>query len=290
MKERSRSHRGPPLGWARRLRRRALVALVLASGSAAAEAEAVTTQTCVDSHVRAQGHRLEGRLVESLQSLRTCANEACPDVVQRDCVAWLEELQGEVPTVVFDASDRKGPLTEVTVTHQDRVIATSVDGAAVELDPGTYDFAFETADGRRRTVRALIRQGDRNRTIAADFARRDGPDSAWVLRVPPSARLFGGITLVATAASAAFGASALLRQADALDDCAPACDERSSSVVATHAAIADVAGGVALVSGVVTVVLVARASGRERPPPPARVAPVLGASPASAFVAVRGVF
>lgn len=288
MKERSRSRRGPPRGWARRLRRRALVALVLASASAAAEA--VTTQTCVDSHVRAQAQRLEGRLVESSQSLRTCANEACPDVIQRDCVAWLEELQGEVPTVVFDASDRRGPLTEVTVTHRGRVIATSVDGAAVELDPGTYDFAFETADGRRRTVRALIRQGDRNRVVAADFARRDGPDGAWVLRVPPSARLFGGITLVATATSAAFGASALLRQADALDDCAPDCDEDTSQIVATHAAIADVAGGVALVSGVVTVLLVARASGRERPPPPARVAPVLGASPASAFVAIRGVF
>ncbi len=288
MKERSRSHRGPPLGRARRLRQRSLVALMLASGSAAAEA--VTTQTCVDSHVRAQAQRLEGRLVEASQSLRTCADEACPDVVQRDCVAWLEELQSEVPTVVFDASDRKGPLTEVTVTHQGRVIATSIDGAAVELDPGTYDFAFKAADGRRRTIRALIRQGDRNRPIAADFARRDGPDDAWVLRVPPSARLSGGIALVATATSATFGASALLRQAAALDDCAPDCDERSSSVVATHAAIADVAGGVALVSGVVTVVLVARASGRERPPPPARVAPVLGASPEAAFVAVRGIF
>jgi hypothetical protein len=134
MKERLRSHRGPPLGRARRRRRRALAALLLASSSAAAET--VTTQTCVDSHVRAQLQRREGRLVESSRSLRTCAQEACPDVVQRDCVAWLEELRDEVPTVVFDASDRKGPLTEVTVTHQGRVIATSIDGAAVELDPG----------------------------------------------------------------------------------------------------------------------------------------------------------
>ncbi|HOU89849.1 MAG TPA: hypothetical protein PLU22_02325 [Polyangiaceae bacterium] len=288
MKERSRSHRGPPLGWARRLRRRSLIALLLASGSAAAEA--VSTQTCVDSHVRAQAQRLEGQLVAASQSLRTCAHEACPDVIQRDCVAWLEELQGEVPTVVFDASDRKGPLTEVTVTHEGRVIATSIDGAAVELDPGTYDFAFETADGRRRTIRALIRQGERNRVVAADFSRRDGPDGAWVLRVPPSAQLLGAVTLVATATSAAFGASALLRQADALDGCAPDCDEDSSELITTHAAIADVAGAVALVSGAVTVAVVARASGRERPRPPARVAPALGVSPASGFVAVRGSF
>lgn len=271
-----------------RLRGRLLLAGLLSTGFAAAEGS--TKQRCVESHVLAQSQRLEGRLVESQQSLQVCAHESCPEIVQRDCVRWLEESRSEVPTVVFEASERGRALRDVTVTQADRVLAESIDGTAVALDPGSYDFVFTTADGRRQTLEVLIRQGDHNRAIAVDFAAPETVDATWVLRVPPSARVSGGITLAATALSAGLGASALLGQANALGDCAPSCSERRSRGIATRAALADVSGGVALAAGVVTFVLVARASGRERAPTREGLRPLVALSPQAGWVALGGHF
>ncbi len=81
MKERFPSNRGLRRGRASRLRGRLLVAFLLSSGFASAEE--VTKQMCVDSHLKAQSQHLEGQLVDSLRSLRTCANQDCPDIVQR---------------------------------------------------------------------------------------------------------------------------------------------------------------------------------------------------------------
>lgn len=265
-----------------------LVAFVL--WPSVASAEQITKQMCVDSHLKAQSQKLEGHLVESLQNLRTCANKACPAIVQRDCVQWLEEIQREVPTVIFDASDGTGPLKEVRVTQDGHVLAASIDGAALEIDPGTYDFVFEAADGRRRRIKVLIRQGDHNRSVAVDFSESHDQDDAWIVRVPPAARVSGGVALVATALGAALGASALISQANALDRCAPACDEGVSESIETRAAIADVAGGVALIAGVLTAVSVVRASRPGHTRSSARVAAVLGASHESAFFAVRREF
>jgi hypothetical protein len=261
---------------------------VLAPGGASAEE--VTKETCVDSHLQAQSRRLEGRFIEAEESLRTCANEACPEIVQRDCVQWLEEVQDQVPTVVFEAFDEDGAVRDVKVTHAGRVLAASLDGMAVELDPGTYDLVFELPDGRRRMRRVLVRQADRNRAIGVDFAEHEESGDDWVLRVPPAARVSGVATVVATGVAAGFGASALIRQSHAVQSCAPACREQVSRQIAARAAVADVAGGVAVVSGVVTIVLTARASGRGRTPRQERVTPTVMWNGGTGFVALEGVF
>jgi hypothetical protein len=266
-----------------------LALLALLASSRVAAAEPITTQQCVASHLASQSQKLEGKLVESQQSLETCANRSCPDIVQRDCVKWLEELLAQVPTVIFEATDAQGAMRDVTVTHQGRVVASAMDGTAVETNPGTYEFVFETADGRHRTARVLVRQGDRNRLVAVDFAEPETGDDAWLFRVPPQARITGGIAVVATGVAIGFGASALVRQSHALQSCAPDCSEGVSRRIATRAAVADVATGVAVVSGVLTAVFVAQAS-RERPAPTARWRPTVGVSPDAAFLALGGGF
>ena len=257
-----------------------------------ASAEEVSKQACVDSHVKAQAQRLQGRLVEAQQSLLTCANEGCPEIVQKDCVKWLEELQGQLPTVIFEAFDEEGALRDVTVKHEGRVLASSLDGMAVQIDPGQYDLVFETPEGRTRSLRVLVRQGDRNRPLAVDFAEQQRQVDDWVLRVPRAARVSGAVTVVATGVALGFGASAVIRQSNAVKSCAPACDERVSRRIAARAAVADVAGGIAVVSGVVTTVFIARASGRERAAlrEHAGFVPVVGWEPGTGFLAIEGVF
>ena len=262
-----------------------VVAISLSTG--VASAAGVSKQMCVESHLNAQSQRMQGLLVESQRNLRTCANEDCPDIVRRDCVKWLEEIQEEVPTVIFEAFDQRGALKDVTVSHDGRTLAVSIDGAAIELNPGTYNLVFETADGRHQTRRVLIRQGDRNRSVAVEFPEDQKRESAWVLRVPLAARVSGGIALVAAGVAAGFGTSALIHQSDALDSCAPNCDERVRDQITARAAVADIAGGVALASAVVTVVLVSRASREQRV---AAVGPILRVSPRAAVLGLRGVF
>jgi hypothetical protein len=266
------------------------VGAALAVTARLAIAQEPSKQECVDRHLAAQSQRLDGELVASLASLRTCASASCPEIVQRDCVAWLEELASEVPTVVFEAHDGAGPLRNVRVTQDGRALAEVMDGRAVTLDPGAYQFLFEAADGRQRSVPVLIRQGDHDRTVSADFTPPPERDSAWLLRVPPGARALGGVALFATATGAVLGVSALAQQSSALESCAPDCDDRVGRSVTTRAAIADAAAGVAIVTGAITLVWVGRASTAERRPATARVRPVLRASSRSAGVALRGEF
>ncbi len=266
------------------------MAFVCALAPSPASAQETTKSMCVDSHLKAQSQRLEGRLVESQESLRTCANAACPEIVQRDCVRWLEELQGQVPTVIFAAHDGEGAVREVKVTHGGRVLATALDGIAIEIDPGTYEFLFEMSDGRRRSQRVLVRQGDRNRIIAADFAEHEEESNGWVLRVPPLAQVSGAVTVLAAGVAVGFGASAVVRQSHAVQSCAPTCTEQVSRQIATRAAVADVAGSVALVSGGVTVLLTARASGKRRTPKRERVTPVARWVPGTGFLGFAGAF
>ncbi len=259
---------------------------------ASAAAQEVSKQACVEGHLRAQSQRIGGELVEAQENLRLCASKDCPEIVQRDCVKWLEELEGQVPTVIFEAFDEQGALRDVRVTRDGQVVAGRLDGTALEINPGTYDFVFQMSDGRRRIQRVLVREADRNRHIGADFTVThddEDPVAGWTWHVPPLAQALGGVTVAATAVAVGFGASALIRQSNAIESCAPECSASVSHRIATRAAVADLAAGVALGAGVTTIVLVARAS-RERPPAAGRVAPVVGVSSQFGFLGFRGAF
>lgn len=261
--------------------------LMLLVSPRSASAQEVTKQQCVDSHVRAQQQRLSGELVGAKVSLQTCANKACPDVVQRDCFGWLEDIDGEVPTVVFEAADENGAFKNVVVRLEGKVIAKEMNGLAIALDPGSHDFVFESEDGRIRRLNVFLRQGDSNRVVSADF-RRGEP---WLtLRVPPAAAVAGGISVVAASIAIGFGTSALIRQSKALDTCAPNCDEAKSNSIARSALIADISGAVAVVSGIVTLALVTHAGRERNTVKTATISPTLTTTGRSAFFGLTGAF
>ena len=58
-------------------------------------------QACVDQHTSSQELRMEGKLLESRDAMLECAAEACPALLQRDCVNWIEELRTEIPSITF---------------------------------------------------------------------------------------------------------------------------------------------------------------------------------------------
>jgi hypothetical protein len=143
----------------------ACVALMVGSGSAFAQ----TAEQCVNAHEQSQVLRMGTRLLEAREQMRRCAAEDCPSVIRKDCLRWLEEISTQIPTVVLEAVDEGGAASNVKVYLNDKLLTERLTGGATELDPGNYEFRFELEGEEPKTIRVLLKQGDHNRSVTADF-------------------------------------------------------------------------------------------------------------------------
>ena len=105
---------------------------------------------------------------------------------------------------MFSAKDGAGnDLTEVKVSIGDKVLATRLDGKAIELDPGEYVVKLE-AGGRTIDKTVVVAEGQKSRTVDVVFddpkAPPKGPETERSLAAPAWACLgVGGAGLVAFA-------------------------------------------------------------------------------------------
>jgi hypothetical protein len=271
--------------------------------------------TCARFHEIAQIERFDGRLLEAREALRSCAEEQCPTFVRNDCMRWLGEVQGQIPTVVFEALGDEGPLTDVEVRMGDRVVTTELDGQPIEVSTGISEFTFTQPSGEQTVVRVSLRPGESNHVVSADFrhtaAPAPPPPSAQeplaaepvtmvdARPMPAAAVAAGATTLIATAMGITLGTVAKVKEGDASGSCAPDCSDGVVSEISNYALAADVAFGVAIASGVTAVVLfvtrptvrIPRTStasalaGRR-----ASWAPFFAASPQAGWLGVKGRF
>ncbi|HET7538451.1 MAG TPA: hypothetical protein VFK05_01220 [Polyangiaceae bacterium] len=138
----------------------ALALLAHASTASAAPGK----DECVDANAQAQDLRRDGKLLSAREALRVCVNEICPKLVREDCSKRLDELTSVVPSVVFAAKDSTGrDLSAVVVTMDGKPLADHLDGAALEMDPGSHSFGFTTEGLPTVTRELLIREGERGR-------------------------------------------------------------------------------------------------------------------------------
>src|SRR4051812_18969422 len=72
---------------------------------ATSAAAAPTAKACVDASEHAQSLMDEHKLGAARRELVVCADPACPPVVTQDCVGWLREVDGRLPTVVITVRD-----------------------------------------------------------------------------------------------------------------------------------------------------------------------------------------
>ncbi|MBM4358637.1 MAG: hypothetical protein FJ096_11075 [Deltaproteobacteria bacterium] len=132
--------------------------------------EAGARQTCLDAFKRAQRLRRRGELLSARAELLACGQPLCPDAVETKCVAWVEEVRGAIPTIVVRALDDRGrDLTDVAVAIDGEPMATSLDGLALELDPGPHEVRV-TRGGRSASQRIVALQGAKNRGIELRIA------------------------------------------------------------------------------------------------------------------------
>lgn len=248
-------------------RRSALVLALLGSlsiGEARAEggeskrspsAAGSESAACAQAYEQAQEQRQSGKLLEARAEIATCARDACPEFIRSDCLAWDGELRAETPTVVFAAQSAGRDLSDVRVSIGPRVLASHIDGEAIELDPGEYDFEFNAKDMQPLTQHVLISRGERNRLLRAELVPllADGRGGEDVPLPPPHARSFvlpavlGGVGVLGLAGFGVFAAWGHSAESGLETSCSPRCSKDQIASVRTKYTIADVslAAGVA---------------------------------------------
>jgi hypothetical protein len=107
-----------------------------------------------------------GQLREARKQLALCVSEKCPGPVREDCAIRLSEVDKAMPSVVFVARDAAGnDMSAVVVTMDGLPFADSLDGTALQVDPGEHKFAFEGAGLPPTEKVVVVREGDKGRHV-----------------------------------------------------------------------------------------------------------------------------
>ena len=111
----------------------------------AVQAADPTTADCLaatESSVKlGDAHKLRAERSQLLM----CAAASCPRDIRKDCAGRVEEVNGQIPTIIFAAKDPSGAdLNAVKVTMDSEVLTERLEGTARE-DGEVWDFAAGTS-------------------------------------------------------------------------------------------------------------------------------------------------
>src|SRR5262245_47824425 len=98
-----------------------LAGICATSSVAAARADEVSKEVCIDSHSKGQDARQQGKMSLARRLFMTCAQSACPALVQDDCARYADELDRLQPVLSFAARDAAGndlPDTAVYIDEE----------------------------------------------------------------------------------------------------------------------------------------------------------------------------
>lgn len=224
--------------------------------------EAPSREQCLAAHERAQDERLSSQLLAARRLLQECAAASCPSLVSRDCVGWLAELDAQIPSVIFRATQDGRDVVSLQVREGSKLLADSLTGTPLELDPGPHRFVATLPGSPPQEATYVLQAGDRARVVEFVFTSPPivaPPPAPPRLVAPPyrpipvPAYWLGGATLAAAAAGGLFGVLALNQRHDVKLRCAPLCTERDLRGVKNLALASDIAFGLALVGAGLTV-------------------------------------
>jgi hypothetical protein len=153
----------------------ALAALGCLIASPLASAD-VSKEACIDAHSRGQDAKEQGQISLARKLFLTCAQAACPALVQGDCARFVDDLGRLQPTLSFVARDAGGnDLPDTAVYIDDVLMATRLDdGKAYDVDPGKHTVKFSHA-GKDQAVTVVVGAGEKGRTVSATFGAPAAP-------------------------------------------------------------------------------------------------------------------
>jgi hypothetical protein len=133
-----------------------------------------STQECVAAFDHGQRAQSDRALRRAQSELIVCSQESCPAVLRVDCAGVLADVLAALPTLVFAADDGHGhELTDVKVYMGNQLLAASLDGRALAVDPGTFELRFERAGEKPANVTLTIREGEKRRVVRVSLGGAD---------------------------------------------------------------------------------------------------------------------
>jgi hypothetical protein len=118
---------------------------------------------CLNASEASLKSRAQHKLKDARAQALVCASRTCPADVRTECTKRVTELNGIIPTLVFEVKDPNGEdVPGVKVTIDGDVFAERLDGTAVPVDPGEHAFTF-AANDKTVSKTLVIREGDKGR-------------------------------------------------------------------------------------------------------------------------------
>lgn len=238
---------------------------VPARAQAPATEVAPSREQCLAQHEQAQDSRLAGKLLAARSALRECSAAACPALVSRDCVAWLGDVERQIPSVIFRAAKDGADVVSLRVSEDQQLLTDSLTGTPLELDPGPHRFVAELPGFASQTATYVLQAGDKARVVRFDFTTPRPAPLAPAASPPPApppplwrpvptiTYVLAGATLTATVVGSVLGSLALNQRNNVEHDCAPLCTDAEVSHIRNLAVAADVSLAVALLGAGATI-------------------------------------
>jgi hypothetical protein len=142
-------------------------------------------KACIDAALDGQKLRDAGAYRRAREQFIACAADPCPGEVRKGCVGWLAEVEKLMPTVVFGARAHGKEVADVRVAVDGEAVVERIDGKPIVLDPGEHHFRFERAGEVPIDETAVLRAGEKERPIGAQFGTESSIQPSRSLR-PPS--------------------------------------------------------------------------------------------------------
>jgi hypothetical protein len=191
--------------------------------------------------------------------------------ISKECTNLYSEAQASLPSVTIRATDGQGQLlTAVNVYMDGELVAKTLDGRALTLDPGVHEFRFVVEGKPEINNKVLVSEGEKNKVVSVDFpAPMESKESKPIVVTPPpapaeksgppiAAYVVGGVGVAAAATGGILYWLGSKQYDDAENTCSPNCSQSKADSIDLKYNLAYVGfgiGGAALVtSGVLFLV------------------------------------
>lgn len=278
--------------------RSALLAVLTASFAFAHTARADDKADCVTASEKAQSLRDDHKFLKAREQFLACARDVCPAAVKKDCADQVADLDKRTPTVVVRAKDKTGQdLVAVKVTSDGAPLTDQLDGHAIPLDPGVHTFRFEAAGNEPLEQKVVLAEGERDRSISAQFGKPEGIAETHKKGAPIGAIIVSAVGLAGMGVGAAFWGIGLGQKStdESPTGCknTGGCSQSEIDSIHTKLVVGDVAffaGTAVLVGGIVWTIVHYASAGKEASSAPAAlfdVAPTTYGRGAVASASIR---
>lgn len=275
------------------LRTAAAVAALLSAFAreAAAEASEPDKAMCVETYRSAQVQRRNGALKRARESLLVCVSDRCPSLMQPDCTRWLTEVEAALPSISFAAKGVDGKdLTSVRVTMDGQILADSLDGKSVSVDPGPHVVRFEHGGQAPIEQTIVVREGEKARVVDVSWARPesagDGASARDRTRPPATAWILGGIGVAGLATFGVLAIHGMQRRSELERACFGSCRQDQVDSIKTELVVADIALGAGIAALTVSTILFVSSGSSRRSDEKGQATRAIASSSRPVFLAV----